>query len=60
VRALAPLLSDTPERGEQVEALRRIAGKMLLEDGVAPSARAAETVLAAIDAGIRRRLTVAG
>lgn len=59
-RAIAPLLSDTPERGEQVEALRRIAGKMLLDDGVAPSARAAETVLAAIDAGIRRRLTVTG
>jgi lipid-A-disaccharide synthase len=58
-RALAPLLGDTPERGEQVEALRRIAGKMVLEGGVAPSARAAETVLAAIDAGIRRRLTVA-
>ncbi|MEJ2124963.1 MAG: hypothetical protein P8Y47_09205 [Alphaproteobacteria bacterium] len=29
---------------------------MLLEDGVTPSARAAETVLATMDAGIRRRL----
>jgi lipid-A-disaccharide synthase len=59
-RALAPLLGDTPERGVQVDALQRIAGKMLLEEGIAPSARAAEIVLAAIDAGIRRRLTVSG
>ncbi|MEJ2227597.1 MAG: lipid-A-disaccharide synthase [Alphaproteobacteria bacterium] len=59
-RAIAPLLSDTPERGVQAEALRRIVGKMVLENDVTPSARAAETVLAAIDAGIRRRLTVDG
>ena len=57
--ALVPLLGDTPERDRQLGALKQIAGKMLL-DGSTPSARAAETVLAVMDAGIRRRLAVPG
>ncbi|MDX2265701.1 MAG: lipid-A-disaccharide synthase [Hyphomicrobiales bacterium] len=45
--ALAPLLSDTPERRRQLAALGRIRSKMLLEDG-APSDKAAEIALGAL------------
>ena len=56
---LIPLLQDgSPEREAQLAGLRNIAGKMLL-DGATPSERAAETVLAVLDRGIRKRLEVA-
>lgn len=42
--ALLPLLSDTPERRRQRQALGRIREKMLLPEGT-PSQRAADTVL---------------
>lgn len=53
--ALAPLLSETPERARQVEGLNKIAEKMLLEKDT-PSERAAETVIAVIEQGIRKRI----
>lgn len=55
--ALLPLLSDTPERQRQLGGLDRIAGKMLL-DGTTPSERAAETAIAVIEQGIKKRLSV--
>jgi lipid-A-disaccharide synthase len=55
--ALAPLFSDTPERRRQLAGLETIAAKMAL-DGSTPSERAAETVIAVIEAGIKKRLTV--
>lgn len=58
--AVVPLLADSPERDAQLAGLRQIAGRMLLDDGATPSGRAAETVLAVMDAGIKRRLMVAG
>ncbi len=57
--ALSPLMGETAERERQLAGLRQIAGRMLL-DGATPSERAAETVLAVMDAGIRRRLAVPG
>lgn len=57
--AVAPLLADTPEREVQLAGLRQITGKMLL-NGTTPSERAAETVLAVMDSGIRRRMAVPG
>ncbi len=57
--ALAPLMGETPERESQLAGLRRIAGRMLL-DGTTPSECAAETGLAVMDAGIRRRMAVPG
>ena len=54
--ALMPLLREgSPERAKQLAGLARIPEKMLLS-GTTPSARAAETVLAVLDAGIRKRL----
>ncbi len=44
VAALAPLLSDSPERAAQLAAFGRITG-LMNPDGPAPSARAAEAVL---------------
>jgi len=56
--ATVPLLqAGTPERERQMAGLRQISGKMMLE-GATPSGRAAETVLAVLDAGIRKRLEV--
>lgn len=56
--ALEPLLNDTPERQRQLEGLATIADKMLLEAST-PSERAADTVNQMIEAGIRKRLSVA-
>jgi lipid-A-disaccharide synthase len=54
--ALQPLLREgSAERTKQLDGLSRIPQKMLL-DGTTPSERAAETVLAVLDAGIRKRL----
>lgn len=54
--ALMPLLRETsPERQAQLAGLARIPEKMML-GGPAPSERAAETVLAVLNAGIRKRL----
>jgi lipid-A-disaccharide synthase len=54
--ALQPLLREgSPERSAQLAALAKIPQQMLL-DGTTPSERAAETVLAVLDAGIRKRL----
>jgi lipid-A-disaccharide synthase len=55
--ALAPLFSDTPERRRQFEGLQAIATKMALDQGT-PSERAAETAMAVIEKGIKKRLTV--
>jgi lipid-A-disaccharide synthase len=56
--ALQPLLRDgSAERAKQLAGLGRIPEKMLL-NGTTPSERAAETVLAVLDAGIRKRLEV--
>ncbi|WP_088342639.1 MULTISPECIES: lipid-A-disaccharide synthase [Rhodomicrobium] len=55
--ALLPLLSDTAERQRQESGINRIAGKMLL-DGTTPSERAAETAIAVIEQGIKKRLSV--
>lgn len=55
--ALEPLLGDTPERVRQLEGLARIADRMVLDHGT-PSERAAETVMAVIEKGIKKRLTV--
>jgi lipid-A-disaccharide synthase len=53
---LLPLLREgSAERAQQTAGLRRIPERMLLE-GTTPSQRAAETVLAVLDAGIRKRL----
>jgi lipid-A-disaccharide synthase len=53
---LLPLLrQDSPERAKQLDGLSRIPEKMLLA-GTTPSQKAAETVLAVLDAGIRKRL----
>jgi lipid-A-disaccharide synthase len=57
--ALEPLLKEgTPEREAQLAGLARIPRKMLL-DGTTPSAKAADTVLAMLNAGIRKRLEAA-
>jgi len=54
--ALLPLLTEgSPERERQLKGLSRIPEKMLL-DGTTPSEQAAETVLAVMNAGIRKRL----
>jgi lipid-A-disaccharide synthase len=55
--ALLPLFGDTPERARQLAGLGTIADKMVLDHGT-PSERAAETALAIIEAGVRKRLTV--
>jgi lipid-A-disaccharide synthase len=55
--ALAPLVSDTPERRRQLEGLQTIAKKMALDHGT-PSERAAETAMAVIEKSIKKRLTV--
>ena len=47
-----------PERNRQLAALAHIPEKMML-DGTKPSERAAETVLAVLNAGIRKRLEMA-
>ncbi len=47
--AIAPLLTDSPERRAQLAALERVPGRMLLDHGT-PSERAAEVVLASIPA----------
>lgn len=47
--AIAPLLTDSPERRAQLAALARVPGRMLLDHGT-PSERAAEVVLASIPA----------
>ncbi len=57
--ALLPLLKEgSPERERQLGGLAKIPEKMLL-DGTTPSERAAETVLAVLSAGIRKRLEIA-
>jgi lipid-A-disaccharide synthase len=57
--ALVPLLEGgNPERARQLAGLAKIPDKMLL-DGTTPSQRAAETVLAVVSAGIRKRLETA-
>jgi lipid-A-disaccharide synthase len=57
--ALVPLMREgTPERERQLAGLAQIPEKMLLDSG-APSERAAETVLAVLNAGIRKRLELA-
>jgi lipid-A-disaccharide synthase len=57
--ALLPLLTEgSPERERQLGGLARIPEKMLL-NGTTPSERAAETVLAVMNAGIRKRLEMA-
>ncbi len=48
--ALAPLLTDTPERANQVAALARIRERMFLPEGT-PSGKAAEIVLSILDEG---------
>ncbi len=48
--ALAPLLSETPQRRAQLAALERIPSRLLLDHGT-PSERAAEVVLAALPTG---------
>jgi lipid-A-disaccharide synthase len=54
--ALLPLFKEgSPERERQLAGLARIPEKMLL-NGTTPSERAAETVLAVLSAGIRKRL----
>ncbi len=55
--ALAPLFSDTPERRRQLAGLETIAAKMVLDNST-PSERAAETAIAVIESGIKKRLTV--
>ncbi len=55
--ALLPLMGDTPERRSQLGGLDRIASNMLLE-GATPSERAAETAMAVIEQGIKKRLSV--
>lgn len=57
--AVLPLMGESAERDRQLAGLRQIAGKLVLE-GTTPSQRAAGTVLTVMDAGIRRRLAVAG
>ena len=54
---LAPLLADTPERRTQLTGLATITDRMVLDEGT-PSERAAETTLAIIEAGVKKRLTV--
>lgn len=54
--AMVPLLTEgSPEREAQLAGLARIPEKMVLE-GTTPSAKAADTVLAMLSAGIRKRL----
>ncbi|MGF1621295.1 MAG: lipid-A-disaccharide synthase [Rhodomicrobiaceae bacterium] len=55
--ALLPLFGDTPERARQLAGLGTIADKMVLDHGT-PSERAAETALAIIEEGVKKRLTV--
>jgi len=55
--ALAPLFSETPERQRQLDGLAEIADKMILENDT-PSARAAATSLAIIEAGVQKRIAV--
>jgi lipid-A-disaccharide synthase len=55
--ALLPLFGDTPERERQLAGLATIADKMMLDHGT-PSERAAETALAIIEEGVKKRLTV--
>jgi lipid-A-disaccharide synthase len=54
----ALLREGSPERERQLAGLARIPENMLL-DGATPSERAAETVLAVMNAGIRKRLETA-
>lgn len=49
--AVAPLLTETPERRSQVEAFARLDDIMRLPDGALPSEKAAETVIATARAG---------
>jgi lipid-A-disaccharide synthase len=56
--ALEPLFGDTPERARQLDGLARIADRMTLNSGT-PSERAADTAMAVIETGIKKRLTVA-
>ncbi len=57
--ALEPLLREgSAERNRQLAALAHIPEKMML-GGTTPSERAAETVLAVLNAGIRKRLEMA-
>lgn len=58
VDALEPLFGDTPERARQLAGLATIADRMVLDSGT-PSERAAETVMAVIEKGIKNRLAVA-
>jgi lipid-A-disaccharide synthase len=55
--ALLPLFGDTPERERQLAGLATIADKMMRDHGT-PSERAAETALAIIEEGVKKRLTV--
>ncbi len=52
--AVAELMSDTPARRMQLEALARVPGKLLLASGT-PSQAAARAVLAVVDARKRQR-----
>jgi lipid-A-disaccharide synthase len=53
--ALAPLVEGGPERQRQLAGLERIAGAMMLEQGEAPSERAAAVVLHVMDEGRSKR-----
>ena len=44
-QALAPLIGDTPERAAQVDAFAQLDERMRLDNGEAPSQRAARVVL---------------
>ena len=58
--ALAPLLSDTPERAAQIAALAELDHRMRLPEGLAPSEAAARAVMETVatvipaKAGIQR------
>jgi lipid-A-disaccharide synthase len=56
--ALEPLFGDTPERARQLAGLAKIADRMVLDSG-SPSERAADTAMAVIENGIKKRLAVA-
>jgi lipid-A-disaccharide synthase len=59
IEALAPLFGDTSERARQLQGLASIADKMVLAAGT-PSEKAAETAIAVIETGIKKRLALAG
>ena len=54
-REVLALLSDSPERAAQLEALRRLTGLMALPEGMQPSDKAAAIVIEAAENGRGRR-----